>query len=122
MEANVPALVESCLESLESLDADCVARNFSPQAQLRVDGAPPVTGKSAVRRVFVHLFSKISALSFHLVSCWFGAGVAVLETDLTIVRDDDTVFAVPATLVLWMRGGTIERCRISTIPGPQWVA
>ena len=122
MDANETALFSAFWDALLSLDADEIARRFDPRGSISFGNAAPAQGRPAVRREFVRLFARTSAIHHRPVSLWARNGVVVADSDLAFELDGQRHVRIPVTTVCWFRGDTIARCEFSFYPEPALAA
>jgi len=106
------SLLKTCWSAIDALDANQVALQFAPDAWFQVGQQPPIRGRAAIRRAFVHLFNEAEVIQHHPVALWSKQGLTVAEADIVVVFENRSSIIVPITTTLWHRRNDILGCRI----------
>jgi hypothetical protein len=106
------SLLQTYWGDVDALDANRVALRFAPGAWFQVGQQPPIRGRAAIRRAFVHLFTEAEFIQHHLVALWSKHGLTVAEADISVVLENRSVIIVPITTTLWHRRSDILACRV----------
>jgi hypothetical protein len=105
--------VKKCFRVLDTLDADAVAAFFSTAATVRLAGASPILGRTAIRKAFVHLSVDVDELHHDPVMLWTAGSLSVLEADVTVTLGDRTTITFPATYSMQWAEGLIEGASVN---------
>lgn len=122
MDPRATALFSEFWDALLSLDADEIARRFDARGSISFGSGAPAEGRQAVRREFVRLFARTSAIHHRPVSLWARGGIVVADSDLAFELDGQRHVNIPVTTVCWFRGDGIARCEFSFYPEPALAA
>ena len=105
--------VDRCFRVLDTLDADAVGSLFSPAATVRLAGAAPILGRTAIRKAFVQLSLDVEELHHVPVMLWTAGSLSVLEADVTVTLCDSTTIAFPTTYSLQWAEGLIAEASVN---------
>lgn len=122
-EASMPdghdySMLQTYWNAFDALDADRVALHFAPCASFRLCHEPPLCGRPAIRRAFVHLFTEAEFIHHHPVAIWSRNGLTVADADVRVVLENGHSVMVPITTTLWQRRNEILACQIHLPPVP----
>ena len=106
------SLLQTYWSAVDALDANQVALHFAPDAWFQVGQQPPIRGRAAIRRAFVHLFTEAENIQHHPVAFWSKHGLTVAEADISVVFENRSSIIVPITTTLWHRRNEILGCRV----------
>ena len=99
--------------ALDALDADAVAAFFAPAAVVRVAGAAPIAGRTAIRKALVEFMLEVEDLRHEPVQVWTSGDLSVFEADMTLTLSGRTPLTFPITHIIRWAGGFIEHVRVS---------
>ena len=106
------SLLRTYWSAVDALDANQVALHFAPEAWFQVGQRPPINGRVAIRRAFVHLFTEAEVIQHYPVALWSKHGLTVAEADIGVIFEDRSRILVPITTTLWHRRNDILACRV----------
>ena len=106
------SLLETYWGDVDALDANRVALHFAPGAWFQVGQQPPIHGRAAIRRAFIHLFTEAEVIQHSPVALWSKHGLTVAEADISVVFENRSSIIVPITTTLWHRPNDILGCRV----------
>ena len=78
----------------------------------RLVNSPPIRGRAAIRRAFMHLFTEAEVIQHCPVALWSKQGLTVAEADISVVLENRSSIIVPITTTLWHRRNDILACRV----------
>ena len=106
------SLLQAYWGDVDALDANQVALHFAPDAWFQVGQQPPIRGRAAIRRAFIHLFTEAEVIQHSPVALWSKHGLTVAEADISVVFENRSSILVPITTTLWHRRNDILACRV----------
>lgn len=108
------APIEGFFVAIETLDLDSAVSFFSPSARLYFCGALVASGRPAIRRLVLPLFTRLEAFRHETVALWSQSGVSVVEADVQYSSVSGEWTAMPVTSVLHWSRERIDECRVNT--------
>jgi ketosteroid isomerase-like protein len=105
--------VKRFFQALDALDADAVAAFFTDHAIVRLPGAAPVEGRSAIRKTIIQLSLALDEIHHDTVSLWVSGDLSVYEADVKLNPAGRSLIAFPATYIIRWRKSLIEQVRVS---------
>lgn len=100
--------------AIETLDLDRAVSFFSPSARLYFCGTLVASGRPAIRRFLLPLFTCLDAFRHETIAIWSQSGVSVVEGDVQFSSVGGGHQVMPVTSVLHWSRERIEECRVST--------
>ena len=106
------SLLQTYWGDVDALDANRVALHFAPDSWFQVGQKPPIRGRAAIRRAFIHLFTDAEVIQHYPVALWSRHGLTVAEADIRVVFENRSSIIVSITTTLWHRRNDILGCRV----------
>ena len=103
--------------AIETLDLDTAVSFFSPSARLYFCNTLVASGRPAIRRVLLPLFTCVDGIRHQTIALWSQGGVSVVEADVEYSSVHGGLAAMPVTSVLHWSRERIEECRVNTWRG-----
>ena len=107
--------VRNYFKTVDTLDADAIAANFTDDGKFRFGSQPPAEGKQAVRDALAQFFATIQAMHHENTGLWLGddGNSAVWEADVTYTRQNGTQVTLPCASILRSRSDQIYDFRMN---------
>ena len=86
--------------AIETLDLDTAVSFFSPSARLYFCNILVASGRPAIRRVLLPLFTCVDGIRHQTIALWSQGGVSVVEADVEYSSVHGGLAAMPVTSVL----------------------
>ena len=106
------SLLRTYWGDVDALDANRVALHFAADAWFQVGQQPPIHGRAAIRRAFIHLFTEAEVIQHYPVALWSKHGLTVAEANISVIFENRSSITVPITTTLWHRRNDILACRV----------
>jgi hypothetical protein len=75
-------------------------RCLSADAVIEAGGSILARGRQQARRLLVHVFASLNAVSYRPAAVWSNKGVSVIEADVMAEWDTGALLRLPLTIVL----------------------
>jgi SnoaL-like protein len=99
--------------ALDRLDADEVASFFAREATVRLPGAAPILGRTAIRKAMVQFSLNVDELHHEPVELFTAGDLSVFEADMTLNLADHTALSFPVTHIIRWVDGLIEQTAVN---------
>lgn len=113
--------VTSTFEALDARDVDRFVTHFTPGATIRVGNGEPIAGRIAIREAIAEFLGRVAALSHGVVNEWRDGDTLIVETEMTLTRDDGIVVVIPSVTVFRTNGELAEQAQMYVDLGPAFV-
>lgn len=107
--------VRNYFKTVDTLDADAIAANFTDDGKFRFGNQPPAEGKQAVRDALAQFFATIQSMHHENTGLWLGedGNSAVWEVDVTYTRQNGTQITLPCASILRSQNDKIYDFRMN---------
>lgn len=94
--------VRNYFKTVDTLDAETIAANFTDDGKFRFGNQPPAVGKQTVRDTLAQFFATIQAIHHENTGLWLDedGNSALWEADVTYTRQNGTRITLPCASVL----------------------
>ncbi len=99
--------------ALDSMQADDFVAFFTEDGQMRTGNAAPLVGRNTIRDVLAQgMKAAFKGLRHEIIGLWEEGDIAIVESNVSYTRIDDTIITLPAATILYMTDGLVRDYRV----------
>ena len=105
--------IRSIFAALDSLQADKFVAFFTEDGQMRTGNDAPLVGRNAIRDALAQgMKAALKGLHHEIIGLWEEGNVAIVESNVSYTRINDTTVTLPAATILYMVDGFVRDYRV----------
>ena len=99
--------------ALDSLQPGEFVAFFTEDGQMRTGNEAPLVGRKTIQDVLAQgMKATFKGLHHEIIGLWEVGDIAIVESNVSYTRIDDTIVTLPATTILYMTDGFVRDYRV----------